>query len=111
MPDTVAAAPVPSGIGHALLWDSITAYGAQTSGQTEAVVMTGGPFAGPNPAGGDFGEATLTAYAISAPGDSGAPAYNQRGELVGHVVAGNPGIYSLIQDVTYQLRAFNSTLR
>ncbi len=111
VPDSSSNAPTPTGTGHALLWDTITAYGAQTSGQGSAVVMTGAPFAGPTMSGGNFGEATLTAYAISAPGDSGAPVHNQRGELVGHVVAGNPGVSSLVQDVTYQLSAFNATLR
>lgn len=112
VPDTSSSAPASAGgTGHSLLWDTITAYGAQTSGKAAAVVMTGVPFAGPNPTVGNFGEATLTAYAISAPGDSGAPAFNQRGELVGHVVAGNRGVNSLVQDITYQLNAFNARLR
>jgi hypothetical protein len=110
VPDTVGVAPASAGIGRAQEWDEVTAYGAKTSAKKAEVLLISQRAKGPHPSGGDFGEAIVTDRAISTGGDSGAPVYNQRGELVGHIVAGNSGM-SMFQDVTYQLNAFNATLR
>ena len=110
VPDTVGVAPPSAGVAHAGYGDELTAYGAKTRGQKALVLAIVPRAAGPHPAGGDFGEAILTNCAISRAGDSGAPVYNAKGELVGHIVAGNSGV-SVAQDVTYQLNAFNTTLR
>jgi len=111
-PDTLKGTPAPSVPGTGHRWDQVTAYGAVTSGQWSALLTAGGPFANPyGPTYGDWGEAMITAYPISAPGDSGAPVYNKQNELVGHIVGGNPLLYSIVQDVNYQLQGAGATLR
>lgn len=95
----------------AQIWDTLTSYGAVSSGLSAAVLSAGAPFASPNPAGANWGQAILTAYAISARGDSGAPVYNQHSQLVGHVVGGYPGVYSVVQDASYQLGAVAAQAR
>lgn len=99
------------GVVTASIWDTVTAQGAVTTGRSAIIQFVGTSFAGPTVTSGDYGEVMQTAYAISAPGDSGAPVHNQHGDLVGHVVAGYPAVYSIVQDATYQLEAFKSTLR
>jgi hypothetical protein len=110
---TEGASPVasPSGPVAASIWDILTSYGALSRNVSAAVLSAGAPFASPNPAGANWGEAILTAYAISAQGDSGAPVYDQHTQLVGHVVGGYPGVYSVIQDATYQLGAVTAQVR
>ncbi|MGW4652054.1 trypsin-like peptidase domain-containing protein [Kitasatospora sp. NPDC004289] len=111
-PDTQRATPPISVIGTGHKWDQVTAFGAVTSGQWAALLTAGHPFAGPDgPGGGDWGQTMMTAYAISAPGDSGAPVYNQQNELIGHVVGGYPGVYSVIQDANYQLTEVGASPR
>jgi hypothetical protein len=109
---TEGAGPVasPGGPVAARIWDTLTSYGVLSWNVSAAVLSTGAPFASPNPAGANWGEAILTAYAISAQGDSGAPVYNQH-QLVGHVVGGYPGVYSVIQDASYQLGAVTAQVR
>lgn len=107
------AGPVPSP-GQpvaAHIWDTLTAYGAMSWNVSAAVLSVGAAFASPNPSGANWGNAILTAYAISAQGDSGAPVYNQHSQLVGHVVGGYPGVYSVIQDASYQLSAVTAQVR
>jgi len=110
-PDTPTGAPTAGFPATAQLWDTVTSYGSVTSGASAAVLIAGASFAGSSPTTGVYGETLQTAYPISAGGDSGAPVYNQAGELVGHVVAGYAGVYSVVQDVTYQLNAFGASLR
>ncbi|MQS17857.1 S46 family peptidase [Streptomyces kaniharaensis] len=111
-PDTLRGTPHPSVLGTGHRWDQVTAYGAVTTGQWAAILTAGKPFANPlGPGYGDWDNAMMTAYAISAPGDSGAPVYNKQGELIGHIVGGNPGIYSVIQDINYQLQQVGARLR
>ena len=52
-----------------------------------------------------------TAAAISAQGDSGAPAERQPGEIIGHVVGGTVGANTYIQDLGCQLKAIGVTFR
>jgi hypothetical protein len=111
VPDTPAPGPVASVLGTARMWDTVIAYGSVTAAHSARLVVAGTAFAGRDETVGAYGEAAITTAAISAPGDSGAPVYNQAGELVAHIVAGLPGVYSVIQDVTYQLNAFGASLR
>jgi hypothetical protein len=53
----------------------------------------------------------ITMQAISAPGDSRAAVVNAAGEVIGHVVGGATGVYSVIHDIDYQLKATGATLR
>jgi hypothetical protein len=110
---TEGAGPVPNP-GQpvaARIWDTLTSYGAVSWNVSAAVLSAGAAFASPNPAGANWGNAILTAYGISAQGDSGAPVYNQNSQLVGHVVGGYPGVYSVIQDASYQLGAVTAQVR
>jgi hypothetical protein len=61
---------------------------------------------------GLWGEAFLTDRAISYSGHSGAPVYLNDGShrIVGHIVAGAPPAYTLIQDISYILQYANVTL-
>jgi hypothetical protein len=110
VPDT--SLPTPGGVtvGVARVWDDVTSNGPITSARSPLLTV-GAPFAGPQRSDGNWGEAMLTARAISAPGDSGAPVYNAAGELIGHVVAGYPGVYTVVQDVTFQLKAVDAAIR
>jgi hypothetical protein len=108
--DSPGTAPAFAGLGIAGVWDEVTAY-ARTSAETSTLQCTGITFAGPSPEQASFGNVMQTAYGISQEGDSGAPVLNQNGEIVGHVVAGYPGVYSIVQDVNYQLQHFNASLR
>ncbi|MET7534717.1 hypothetical protein [Streptomyces goshikiensis] len=111
-PDTLRGTPAPTVPGTGHRWDQVSAYGAVTSGQWSALLTAGGPFANPlGPTYGDWGQVMITAYPISAPGDSGAPVYNKQDELIGHIVGGNPILYSIVQDVNYQLQEAGATLR
>jgi hypothetical protein len=111
-PDTLTNAPQANAPpGTATLWDTVTSYGAVTAGQSASVLIAGASFAGSSPTTAVYGETLQTAYPISASGDSGAPVYNQSGDLVGHVVAGYAGVYSVVQDASYQLNAFGASLR
>ncbi|GGT26689.1 hypothetical protein GCM10010222_80570 [Streptomyces tanashiensis] len=109
-PDGIRAAPKASTLGAASRWDEVTAFGAVTSGQRSRLLTAGNPFVN-QPEGGDWGEAAMTAYAISAPGDSGAPVFNQSDELVGVIVGGYEGLYSIVQDISYQFREADVELR
>lgn len=64
------------------------------------------------PDAGMWGSVLLTDRAISSNGDSGAPVLldDDSGTVIGHVVAGAPPAYSLIQDVTFALRQAGATL-
>ncbi|MGO9355402.1 MAG: hypothetical protein ACLP3C_32915 [Mycobacterium sp.] len=93
----------------ATIRDTVTADGAVTSGQQSELSTVAMTFAGPCSA--NWGEAMLTAYAISAPGDSGAQVLNASGEVVGQVVGGYPGVYSVVQDIDYVLKATGAVLR
>jgi hypothetical protein len=97
--------------GVARIWDEVTAYGGVTSGLTSRLQTVGTTFAGPNPRVGNWGEAMITMQAISAPGDSRAAVVNAAGEVIGHVVGGATGVYSVIHDIDYQLKATGATLR
>ncbi|MFF5808248.1 trypsin-like peptidase domain-containing protein [Streptomyces sp. NPDC012746] len=109
-PDGLRAAPKVSTIGTAHRWDQVTAFGARTSGFRAHLLTAGNPFVN-RPDGGDWGEAAMTAYPISAPGDSGAPVYNESDELVGVIVGGYEGLYSIVQDISYQFREADVELR
>ena len=111
VPDSLGKAIPFSRQATAAIWDNVTAYGALTQGKSSALLCAGITFAGPTPAQASYGNVMQTAYPISQPGDSGAPVLNQDDEIVGHVVAGYRGVYSIVQDVTYQLQAFGATLR
>ena len=95
--------------GVARIRDVVTAHGAVTSGQRAELSTVATAFAGPGAA--NWGEAMLTAYPISAPGDSGAQVVNDAGEVVGQVVGGYPGVYSVVQDIDYLLKATGAALR
>ena len=47
----------------------------------------------------------MTVSGVTLPGDSGAPVASAAGDPVGTVVAGTPGLFDLVQDVGFQLRA------
>jgi hypothetical protein len=57
---------------------------------------------------GTCGDVYLTDAYVTVPGDSGAPALNWRGEIIGHVVGGSPGVTTFIQDIRYQLNRIQS---
>jgi hypothetical protein len=97
--------------GVARIWDRVTAYGGVTSGLTSRLQTVGTTFAGPNPRVGNWGEAMITMQAISAPDDPRAAVVNAAGEVIGHVVGGATGVYSVIHDIDYQLKATGATLR
>lgn len=52
---------------------------------------------------GSWGDFMMVDGPISRPGDSGSVAVNEQQEIVGHVVGGKSGGYSIIQRITYQL--------
>lgn len=55
--------------------------------------------------GGTWGDCYMTVSGVTLPGDSGAPVASAAGDPVGTVVAGTPGLFDLVQDVGFQLRA------
>jgi hypothetical protein len=95
--------------GVAFIRDEVTAQGSVTAGEKSELSTIATAFAGPGSA--NWAEAMLTAYAISAPGDSGAQVLNDAGEVVGQVVGGYPGVYSVVQDIDYLLKATGTVLR
>jgi hypothetical protein len=95
--------------GVARIRDIVTAHGSVTSGKRSELSTVATAFAGPGSA--NWGEAMLTQFAISARQDSGAPVVNASGELIGQVVGGYPGVYSVIQDIDYLLNATGAVLR
>ena len=95
----------------ARIWDKVTRYGGVTSGVTSRLRTVGTTFAGPNRRVGNRGEAMITMHAISARGDSGAAGVNAVGEVIGHMVGGATGVYSVIHDIDYQLMATGATVR
>ncbi|MFC0625712.1 hypothetical protein [Kribbella deserti] len=60
---------------------------------------------------GRWGEVAMTAEAISAPGDAGTLVQRDDGPVVGQILAGQAGFYSLFQDIEYALRAAGIALR
>lgn len=58
-----------------------------------------------------WGEVALTAEAMSRGGDSGSLVVADDGAVVGHVVAGHEGVYSVVQDMDYCLREVGAWLR
>lgn len=92
-------------------WDVVTAHGSVTSGLSSHLQAVGCSMASVSPDCGNWGEAMLTQHAISAGGDSGAAVLNRSGQVVGQVVAGYPGVYTVIQDIEYLLRATGAVLR
>ena len=92
-------------------WDAVTAHGAVTSGLSSPLEAVGCSMASVSPDCGNWGEAMFTQHAISAGGDSGAVVLNDSGQVVGQVVAGYPGVYTVIQDIEYLLRATGAVLR
>lgn len=58
-----------------------------------------------------WGEIALTAEAMSRGGDSGSLVMGADGAVVGHIVAGHEGVYSVIQDMEYCLREVGAWLR
>jgi hypothetical protein len=87
----------------------VEATGAVTSGRKAEISILAKAFAGPGSA--NWGEAMLTSYPISAPGDSGAMVTNASGEIVGQIVGGYPGVFSVVQDIDYLLTATGTTLQ
>ncbi|MFD4644817.1 trypsin-like serine protease [Streptomyces sp. NPDC058441] len=90
-------------LGTATETDVVTAEGAITRGMSSHLLTVGAKILGPSEAGGNWDEAMITIRDISAKGDSGAAVFNQRQELIGHIVGGRRGAYSVAQDITYQL--------
>lgn len=58
-----------------------------------------------------WGEVAITADAISSQGDSGSLVVRSDGAVLGQIVAGYPGVYSLVQDIEYCLKALGAQLR
>lgn len=58
-----------------------------------------------------WGEVSLTAEAMSRGGDSGSLVVGDDGAVVGHIVAGHEGVYSVVQDMDYCLREVGAWLR
>ncbi|MCV7423807.1 hypothetical protein H7K45_24945 [Mycobacterium yunnanensis] len=107
--DTFSSTGLSAGIAQ--IRDVVTSYGAVTSGLSSQLETIGAPFAGPDPSFGVWGETMMTMHAISTGGDSGAVVCNADGHVVGQVVGGYPGVYSLIQDIDYLLQATGAVLR
>jgi hypothetical protein len=94
------------------IWDQVIGHGAKSPGAQGMVLSAGKPFAGPSRRHGHWDEALLIQPAISAGGDSGGMVLlANTGELVGHVVGGFPGVYSIAQDAQAQLRSVGGSLR
>lgn len=55
-----------------------------------------------------WGEVILTGDPVAVPGDSGGAVYGTDVALVGHIVGGAPGAYSVVQDIQYQLNALGA---
>lgn len=55
-----------------------------------------------------WGQVAITATAVAMEGDSGTAVFGVDGMLVGHVVAGTPDGYSVIQDASFQLQALGA---
>lgn len=109
-PDAGALAPDKTTPGQ--IWDSVVAFGAVSTGARARLLSAGRPFAGPSQAHGHWDEALVTDHPISVRGDSGGMVLDvTTGGLIGHVVGGYPGVYSVIQDAEAQLRTLQATLR
>lgn len=99
--------PRPGQIG-----DNVAGYGRFSMGAQSRLVTAGAPFAGPNWAAGSWANASITVGHISTGGDSGGMVLDSStGRLIGHIVGGYPGVYSIIQDAQAQLQALGSALR
>jgi hypothetical protein len=61
---------------------------------------------------GCWGQVLITDRAISTSGDSGTPVFlgDGSGTVIGHVVAGHPAAYTIIQDIDYILQSGGVTL-
>ncbi len=66
---------------------------------------------GPDPACGDWADVAVTRHAISIGGDSGSLVIAGTDGPVGHVVGGDPSSYTLVQDLSFQLKSTGATLR
>lgn len=91
-------------------WDRVTSYGAITSGVSAVLLAVGSDFAHPDSRAGDWKDTMITKGAISTRGDSGAPVFDDNGDLIGHIVAGARS-YSVIQSVSCLLAETQATLR
>lgn len=96
--------------GPAKKWDIVTSYGAVTSGQSAPLAAVRCAITSGNEAYGNWAEAMFTRKAISTFGDSGAAVFNADAQVVGQVVGGYPGAFSVIQDIEYLLVATEAVL-
>jgi hypothetical protein len=88
----------------ARLRDDIQLHGAVSGVTQDWVNGVSVTWAGPDPASGDWGVVLLTRAGTTDLGDSGGPVLKVgTTQLVGHIVGGDPGQYSLVQEIDYQL--------
>jgi hypothetical protein len=93
-----------TGVHAARPRDDLDIFGAKTGHTSTWVRAAALTFAGPDPLSGDWGFVLITRDGVTAQGDSGAVAlFSGTDEVVGHVVGGSPGVYTLVQELDYQL--------
>jgi hypothetical protein len=92
--------------------DTVVGHGARTPGAAARVVAINAQFAGPTPNSAPWSDAIILSGTISTNGDSGGMVLDAgTGELVGHIVGGFQGAFSILQDATAQLQAVKAALR
>lgn len=101
---TPSGSPHASQAGTAQPRSDLRVEGAVSGTSTTWVRGISMWWAGPDPTTGDWGYVLITRDGVTDGGDSGGPVFlDGTDELVGHVVGGSPGVYSLVQEVDYQL--------
>lgn len=102
--------PTISGTADARRGDHVIVHGR--SGTRQGWVRGVSLSWGRDVTGGSWGNVYITDRSVSLPGDSGAPVlFRDRPTLAGHIVAGDQGSYSLIQQAAYQFSEANVRLR
>jgi len=105
--DPITGSSYTPGVGKK--WDVVTSYGANTTGSSPLAAVRCAITSGSS-AYGNWAEAMFTRQAISKRGDSGAAVFNAQGEVVGQVVGGYPGVFTVIQDMAYLLGEIGAVL-
>ncbi len=112
--DEAAAFPALSGLGSVAQMRRVAAYNRSgVGGATGEPFRFGGERFPVKEGEGSWGDFMMIDGPISLGGDSGSIAVNEESEVIGQVVGGKPGSYSIVQRITYLLEdagvAFDAT--